>query len=161
MKTSLTLRQFTRRRLLAAAAAGLAGCGLQFVCGSAATVAAGLSLPRWSAAEGPVGAWSLENQHLKYVIGPDARSLQFINRQTGRDHCGGGGKAALARVKKAGRYYDASSAHFGDGRLSLAFGDSGVQAVLKATVHPQHLVLEVLSVTGFFVRNSVTLRVDV
>jgi len=120
----------------------------QFVCSSAATVAAGLSLPRLSAAEGPAGVWSLENEHLKYVIGPDARSLQFLAKQGGRDHCGGGGKAALARVKKAGQYHDASSAHFANSRLSLAFGGSGVQAVLGVTIHPQHLVLEVLSVTG-------------
>ena len=35
-----------------------------------------------------------------------------------------------------------------EGQLTLTFGDSGVQAVLKAIVHPQHLVLEVLSVSG-------------
>jgi len=120
----------------------------QFVCGSAATVAAGLSLPRSSAAEGPAGPWSIENQHLKYVVGPDARSLQLVDKQSGRDHCGAGGKAPLARVEKGGRSYDASSAQFANSRISLAFGDSGVQAVLQATVHPQHLVLEVVSVTG-------------
>ena len=120
----------------------------QFVCSSAAAVGTTLARPQWSSAQTPAGTWSLENQYLKYVISPNACSLQFIDKQTGHDHCGGGGKAVLARVKKAGRQYDASSARLADGQLSLAFGDSGVQAVLKAIVHPQHLVLEVLSISG-------------
>ena len=120
----------------------------QFVYGSAAGAVSGFALPRWSTAEDPQGAWSLENQYLKYVIGPDARSLHFIDLQSGRDHCGGDGKLPLARVKKAGRSYDASSAQFNAGRLTLSFGESSVRAVLQATIHPQHIVLEVLSVTG-------------
>ena len=118
----------------------------QFVYSSTVSAVASFALPRWSTAEDPKGAWALENQYLKYVIGQDARSLHFIDRKSGRDH--GGGKSPLARVKKAGRSYEASSARFTDGRLTLSFGNSGVQAVLQSSIHPQHIVLEVLSVTG-------------
>jgi glutathione S-transferase len=119
----------------------------QFVSGSVATAAVA-ALPGWSAAEGPSGACTLENRYLKYVVGPDARSVQFVDKQTGRDYCGADGKAPLAQVKKAGRYYQATSMRLVDGRLSLSFADSGVQAVLKPIVHPQHVVLEVVSVVG-------------
>jgi hypothetical protein len=122
----------------------------QFVGGSVAGLAAGLSVswPGWSAADDVTGAWSLENEHVRYVVGPDARSQQFIDKRSGRDYCDKAGKAVLARVKKSGREFDASAARLEDGRLSLAFGDSGITAVLKATVRPQHVVLEVVSVAG-------------
>jgi hypothetical protein len=131
----------------------------KFVCGSAAAVGATLALPQGSVAQTPAGAWAFENQYLKYVVGPDARSLQFVDKQTGRDYCGGQGKAAVARVKKAGRVYEATSAQCSGGQLSLAFGDSGVQAVLKAILHPQHLVWEVVSVTGGGVEEFVFLSI--
>lgn len=120
----------------------------QFVCTSAAAVAAGLAGPRWSPAAGPEGGCTLENQHLKLAIGPDARTTQFLDKLAGRDYCASGAKAPLARVKKAGREFAASSAQYADGRLALSFGDSGVTSVLKPAVHPQHLVFEVVSVTG-------------
>jgi hypothetical protein len=120
----------------------------QFVCGSAAAVGVHLTRPERSIAQTPASASSFENQYLKYVVGPDARSRQFLDKQTGRDHCGGGGKAAMARIKKGGRQYDATSARNHKGQLTLTFGDSGVQAVLKVIVHPLHLVLEVLSLSG-------------
>ena len=120
----------------------------QFVHGSAVAVGAGLALPQWSVAQTPAGAWAFENQHFKYVVGPDGRNLQFIDKQTGRDHCSGNGKMPMARLKKAGKTHDATSARYNEGQLSLSFGDSGVQAVLKAIIHPQHIVWEVVSVTG-------------
>lgn len=120
----------------------------QFVCGGAAAVGASLAVPHWSAAEAPDGAWSFETTYLKYIIGPDARSVAFVDKQTEVNHCGGDPKASIAHVKKAGRWYDATSARFGDGQLFLTFGDSNVTAVLKGVVHPQHLVVEVVSVAG-------------
>lgn len=95
----------------------------QFVCGTATVLGATATLPQWSVAQTPTGALIFENQYLKYVLGSDARSLQFINKQNGQDYCGGAGKAALARIKKSGRQYDATSAQFSNGQLSLAFGD--------------------------------------
>jgi hypothetical protein len=119
----------------------------QFIGGSAAALTAGLARPRGSAAEGPAGNCTLENQYLKLAIGQDGRCTQFIDRQTGRDYCGGG-RAAMARGTKAGRSFEATSARLAEGRLSLAFGDSGVTAVIRPTIHPQHLVFEVLTLTG-------------
>jgi hypothetical protein len=120
----------------------------QFICRCAAAVGVSLPLPQRSVAQIPAGASLLENQYLKYVVGPDARSLQFLDQQTGGDHCSAGGRAAMARIQKAGRQYDATSARNNQGQLMLRFGDSGVQAVLKTIVHPRHLVLEVLSLSG-------------
>ncbi len=120
----------------------------QFVHRSAATIGIGLTLPQWSVAQTPAGAWAFENQYLKYVVGPDARNLQFIDKQTGRDYCNGSGKSPVARIKKAGKSLDATSAQYKDGQLALSFGDSGVQAAIKPTLHPQHIVWEVVSVMG-------------
>ena len=120
----------------------------QFVSAGAGLAAAGLSLPHWTIAASPDGGCTLQNKHARLAIGPDARTRHFIDKQTGRDYCGGGGRAPLARVTKAGKHHDASSLRLADGRLTLAFGDSGVQAVLRPTVHDGHFVIEVLSVTG-------------
>ncbi len=65
-----------------------------------------------SAANVPAGAFSIENPYVEFVVGSDARSLRFIAKLTGQDYCGEGGRAAIARVKKAGRLYDASSARW-------------------------------------------------
>ena len=116
----------------------------QFVCSSAA-LAAGLSLPRGAVAAEPDGACSLENEHVKLVIGPDAAVRGFVDKRTGRDYCGGGQKAPLAR---AGKPHIATSARLADGRLTLGFGDSGVEAVLRPTALDGYLTIEVVSVTG-------------
>ena len=118
----------------------------EFVRGSAAGVAASLALSQWSAADGPRGAWSLENQYVRYVVGPDARCLHFLDRQSGHDYCGG--QAAVARVKKGGKLHAATAAEVHDGRLLLKFGDSGVQVVLQGIAHSKHIVLEVAAVVG-------------
>lgn len=120
----------------------------QFVSATAATTVAALALPRWSTAEGVPGARSLENLYFKYIVGSDARNLGFIDKRSGHNYCRLDGTAPLARVKKAGRFYDASSARFEDARLSLAFGDSGFESTIQVCVHPQHIVFEVLSVDG-------------
>jgi len=121
----------------------------QFVLSSAATVAAGLAGSQWSVAAESQDAWSVENQYLKLVLGADGRTRGFIDKQTGVNYCAGDGKTPVARVMmKSGRPYDASSAQFAGDRVTLAFGDSGVRAAFKATMHPRHLVWEVVSVEG-------------
>ncbi|MBN2293230.1 MAG: hypothetical protein JXM70_12440 [Pirellulales bacterium] len=120
----------------------------KFISAGTGLAASGLSLPRWASGAAPSGTFTLENDFLKYVVGPDARSLHFIDKQTGRDFCGGGGKAPLARIKKNGKLHDASSAVWSDGCIRLTFGSSNVEAVLRAEARDQYLVFEVVSVTG-------------
>ncbi len=101
-----------------------------------------------AASVGQAQTWSVENPCVQIVVGPDARVQHFTDRATGRDFVGASGAAPIARVKKAGRVFEATAAAADNGRLRLTFGDSGVEAVLAATAHPQHLVFEVVSVAG-------------
>ena len=119
----------------------------QFVCSSTVLAAAGASAAPMAAAAAPQVGCTLENRYLKYVVGPDARSLHFVDKQTGRDYCGGAGRAPVAHIKKAGKTFDATSAAWADGLLTLAFGDSGVRAVLRPAIHEQYLAIEVVSVS--------------
>jgi hypothetical protein len=96
----------------------------------------------------PEAACTLENQYIKYVIGADGGSLHLIDRRDGQDYCGGGGKAKLATVTKAGKTYPATKATWAEGRLTLNFGDSGVEAVIAAKAEPQYFLLEVVKVSG-------------
>jgi hypothetical protein len=91
-------------------------------------------------------ACTLQNRYVRYVIGADGRNVEFADRRTGRNYAAP--DAPFARVKKDGKEYPATQVSFADGKLTVTFGDSGVRAVLKPTVLPHYLTLEVLSVTG-------------
>jgi hypothetical protein len=97
----------------------------------------------------------LENEYVKYVIGPDGRNLHFIDQQTGKDYRAQDLRSACARIKIAGQYHDASSASYSGGRIDLQFGDSGVSAVVGIKVEKHYLVLEVLSVNDDSSQGSV------
>lgn len=118
----------------------------EFVCAGAGSLAAGLAGPIAAAVPQVPAACEFQTEHLRYVLGADGRSLYFIDKQSGRDYCTPG--VPIARVTKGGKSIPATAASFADGQVSLQFGDSGVRAVLKVTAMKQHLVLEVVSVSG-------------
>jgi len=106
----------------------------------------------------------IENSYVKYVIGNNGRNLHFVDRQTGRDYCIREPGSPFACVKKAGRYYDASSVSYANGRIKVGFGESDLSAVIGVTVHDRYFIFEVMSVSGegveelVFVDIQLTLR---
>ena len=89
-------------------------------------------------------SFTLENDTLRYTIGSDGRSLRFEDRSTGQDYCR---TAPFAWIWKADTRHDATSASYTDGRITVAFGDTGISAVIGVTTHKRHLVFEVLAVS--------------
>jgi len=87
-----------------------------------------------------------ETQYLRLVIGLDARVASLIDKATGAEHAA---KPALpiARIKKDGKVYEATSAGESGGRLALRFGDSGLSAVVEVKQEKRYLVFEVVSVS--------------
>ena len=92
-------------------------------------------------------AIEIENRYVRYVIGSDGRNLHFVDKRTGKDYCVQEPGSSFARVKKAGRNYDASSVSYADGRLKVQFGESGVGAVIGVVARDRYFVLEVVSVS--------------
>jgi len=90
----------------------------------------------------------LENNHARYVIGPDGANLHFIDKRTGYDYCAQKSSSYFAQVKKAGSSYNASAVSCADGRLTVEFGRSGVRTVIEAKAESEYFTLEVLSLTG-------------
>jgi len=88
---------------------------------------------------------TLENEHLRYVVGDDGTNLHFIDRATGRDWCV---KAPCATVKVGGKEYPATAASYGGNLLRLRFGEAGVGATVRPKIERHYIVLEVISVDG-------------
>jgi hypothetical protein len=93
-------------------------------------------------------ALCVESDSLRWVIGADACTSEFVDKTTGVNYCTPRPVAAFVRVKKAGRYLDARHAELVDGRLLFDFGDAGVVVALKITGVRHSLAVEVLSVAG-------------
>lgn len=113
---------------------------------AAAVVLAG---PQCAALQGAEAAPAcvLQTQYLRLEIGGDGRNLHFIDKQTGKDYCAAA-SSPFAKVRKAGKEFAASAVSAAEGRLQVAFGDSGVRATLQAHSRPRYLVLEVVAVEG-------------
>lgn len=103
--------------------------------------------PSLAASQSQSGACTIENQYARYVIGPDGRNVHFLDKRDGKDYLASS-QGSAARIKLAGKYHDATKATLVDGRLTFVFGNSGVEATLRAHAHPHYLVLEVLDVRG-------------
>ena len=97
------------------------------------------------AAEDPrPAAMTLQNDLATIAVATDAQIVGFTDRRSGVDYCRQ--PAPCARVRKDGVGYAATRAEFADGRLTLAFGSSGVTAVLQVTAMKRYFVVEIVSV---------------
>ncbi|MGQ9649272.1 MAG: hypothetical protein ACUVXJ_04110, partial [Phycisphaerae bacterium] len=111
-----------------------------------ALVAAGPLTPVTGATpDGEKAAVVVETDYVKCALGTDARSLHFIDRQSGTDYCR---PAPIARVKVAGKEHPASSAKADGDLVVLGFGDTDVRAVLKLISRARYFVVEVISLEG-------------
>lgn len=100
------------------------------------------------AAPGTGTAVVLENESFRYEIAPDGRNAAFIDKASGTNYVNGAEPGCAGSVTRAGAVTDCSRAAFNDGLLTLGFGDSGVEASVRVTMHARHMLLEVAAVTG-------------
>ncbi|MCX5757959.1 MAG: hypothetical protein NTU83_05545, partial [Candidatus Hydrogenedentes bacterium] len=90
----------------------------------------------------------LENDSVRWELGANGRTLHFIDKRSGQDYFDPKQEATTPYAKKQGKTYAVTVAAYENGRLTLAFGDSDVKAIVRATLEKRYLVLEVLSVSG-------------
>jgi len=98
----------------------------------------------------------IENEYLLYVIGTNGKNLHFIDKKTGKDYCSQNPVSACAQINVAGKYYDASSASYSNGRISLQFGESGFSAIIAVKAERHYLALEVVSISKDSVGNPLS-----
>ena len=94
------------------------------------------------------GAIVIETESFRYELGPDGANRHFIDKATGTDYCAPAQTPRFARVKKGGQTYPSSAVTYAEGRLDVAFGESGVRAGLRVEIHPRHVIFEVIEVDG-------------
>src|SRR5208282_2247837 len=87
----------------------------------------------------------IETDYVRHVIGGDGRNLHFLDKQTGQDYCRSDPASSFCRVKKGREEYAASAASFAGGLISVRFGESGIEAVLKVSSLGRYCVWEVTS----------------
>jgi hypothetical protein len=90
----------------------------------------------------------LENPLFRYTISADAQNVTFVDRATGTDYLRTNPPSPCALVRVGGKQSPATAASGTEARLSLRFGDSGINVVLKTETRPSCIVLNVESVNG-------------
>ncbi len=91
---------------------------------------------------------TVEGDSLRLTIGNNAHTLDFTDKSSGTNYAIQNPTVAFARVKKAGKFFAATTAGRTDGRLVLEFAGAGVTATLRVTGAKHSVLVEVLSVTG-------------
>lgn len=90
----------------------------------------------------------LENDSVRWELGADGRTVHFTDKRSGRDYFDPARQEMTPWTKKEGKTYPVTSAAHESDRLTLAFGESGIKAVLLTKIEKRHFVLEVVSVMG-------------
>ena len=100
---------------------------------------------------------TIENDYVRYVVGPSGRNLHFIDKRSGRDYCLQHPDSFFARVKVKGHDYNAFRVSSAAGQIAVDFGEAGLTAFLKVTVRKHYFVLEVVSISSEHVEELVFL----
>ncbi|MCL5018941.1 MAG: hypothetical protein M1426_00465, partial [Patescibacteria group bacterium] len=91
-------------------------------------------------------AVALENDYFRYVIAPDGKNLNFIDKQTGVDYCDHTTDSYCASVTKGGKVYPVSSIEQEGENIKLVFGGARSTIDLKTTISKKYITIEVVSV---------------
>lgn len=113
--------------------------------GSATAVSAGLivSRPVWAAESKPV--CTLENQYLRYTIGSDGRTLEFIDKATGKNHADPTQAYPCFSIMQDEKWAPVTEVTWAEGLLTARFETLGITVVIRPTIHERHIVFEVVS----------------
>ncbi len=93
-------------------------------------------------------ALTVESDSLRLTVGTNAHTLEFIDKSSGVNYAAQNRSVAFARVRKAGKFFPATTARLSDDRLVLEFAAAGVSAALRVGGAQHSITVEVLSVTG-------------
>ena len=118
----------------------------QFVRGSAGLVAAGMVASTGPARAEPKAACTFQNRFALLSIANDGTVVRLARLPEG-ENCSQPG-VPFARLKRGATTHVASAVRFADGRISVQFGDSGVEVVMAVRTQEQYFVFEVVSVSG-------------
>jgi hypothetical protein len=85
----------------------------------------------------------VEMDSLRLAVSTEARVVEFVDRQTGRNYVAGQG-GPCASVRKGNQVTPATALSVVDGQWRVEFGDSGFHATLCVRAQARHLVWEVI-----------------
>ncbi len=97
----------------------------------------------------------LETDFLRYEIGADGRNQAFVDKTSGKDWCDRAAAPFFAHARKAGNSYDSTGVTLNDGRIAVAFGDTGIRALLAVRREAHYVVLEVTELSDNAVEDLV------
>lgn len=89
----------------------------------------------------------LETEEFRLVVDARGKVTSFLDRVHGVEYVPGNQESALLRVRSDGRFEIPSEMHWDkhQGTMRLVYDVIGVEAVVKATVKPTHVNLELVS----------------
>ena len=89
----------------------------------------------------------LETDELRLVVYTQGKVSSLLDRVHGVEYAAGDQESALLRVRSNGRFETPSEMHWDahEDTMQLVYNAIGVEALVKATVKPTHLVLELVS----------------
>jgi len=99
-------------------------------------------------AEQEKGVITMETDYVKYVITAHGKNLHFIDKLSNTDLLKHASNSVIASIKIGSQRHPASSVSRTDDRITMKFGDTGVEAVIKITTRKYYLVFRVQSLTG-------------
>ncbi len=102
---------------------------------------------------------AIENSHFRYTISPDGRNLGFVDRRTGTDYLRHDAASFCSLVRCEGKEYVATSVAWADRRLTIRFGQAGVDVVLGVESRDSYVRVSVESVVGKEIDSLVFLNV--
>ncbi len=86
----------------------------------------------------------IETDSLRLAVNSDGRVVEFLDRRSGQNYVAAAG-SACASVRKGGQLLPATTLSVAGGQWQLQFGESGIEAVLRPSARPRHIVWEVVS----------------
>jgi hypothetical protein len=90
----------------------------------------------------------ISSRDFRYEIGKDGKNLHFVDRATGVDYLKTDTVSFCASVTSGGRAFHVTTASLHGKKLELAFGESGVKAVIRLTKARDRVDFEVDTVIG-------------
>lgn len=91
---------------------------------------------------------TIESDNFQYKIADNGRNLKFIDKTDRVDYLYSDTVSYCAYIVRDGRKTNVQSVSFKDSLLSLGFGDSGVVAKIRIKPVNDHVILNVVDVTG-------------
>ena len=115
---------------------------------SATAASAALVSPRSLLAAESKPVCTLENQYLRYTIGSDGRTLEFVDKATGKDYSNSAEAYPCFSITHDGKWTPVTKVDWAEGLLTARFDSLGITAVIRPTAHEKHITFEVVSFTS-------------